>query len=571
MSSRRQFQAIPIRSKPERSIKIRKRETNFNTEADIPVKQTQISTLRAKTTSRAKTSYETSRSNVSVVSNVTSRSSPKQTQQSEISTLNNQDLIGLREDLLKSHNFSEVNPHDLNMLLSHLRVYSTDCVLSRDYDKAEACDNLANEIRTYLKHPDTSRSHNSEDNDRLHNQLMQFADKLDEFDQQTIQRRSELEKRHESDLCQFDHYWQTEAPRKYRKPSQKLLSLSENERRVGLQGDYKLARELKAKADKLRKIEADIAQQRLNADYVSARDKLLDKQMQERASFDKIRAEAREALAAKQEVNIRAAANREKVLAFKERHTAITSSRADKHSVEPSKSSIASMLGREKDYLLLPKLVPPDYNAIRQSENEKNKEASKKGKETEERLKQKDEERIRFFEEYESRMKNKASFIQQNENKKEKKEDNTQNQNNEENTQNENKEEKKESSSSSSSSSDDERKNQNQNPPENQQISHENPQNTNENQPKSEEQNQNSQENKTEEDGLVKPDPLPSGLVTQIKSAVEIDDSRKPTIVLGDKTENQEEKKNHDKDNEYYSDYYNGEEDYYYSDDDHGK
>lgn len=533
MSSRSKIQTIPLRSKPERTIKIRKRETTFNTEADIPVKQTQISTLRAKSTMRAKTSFETSRSTVQPTSRTTNT-------KGDLSSLNNQSMISLREELMKSHDFTETSIPDLHKLLSHLRVFSTECVLNRDYDQAEACDSLTNEIKEYLKHADASNRHNAGDNVKLQSQLAQFTDKLDEFDQQTVLRRSELEKRHESELCEFDHYWQTEAPRKYRKPSQKLLSLSENERRVGLQGDYKLARELKAKADHLRKIEAETAQQRLNTDYVAARDKLIDRQIQERNSFDKVRAEAREALAAKQEVNLRAAANREKVLAYKE-HRALNSHR-DRQTGEPSKASIASMLGRERSDLLLPKLVPPDYNAIRAGESARNREAARRSRETEERLKQKDEEKIKFYENY-----------WKNQNKQENKEENPPQQPNEPEPQSLMSQIKSEIQNVQETiHNENENQNENQN------------QNENDKQKKAEESSgsyYSEEEDEKMNDGLVKPDDGPTGLVTQIKTAAEIDDEKKPTIVLGEDAENQKaEKAQH---NEYYSD---EEEEYYYSD-----
>ena len=61
--------------------------------------------------------------------------------------MKNQTLINLRKQLLETHDFSDISTKRLNQLSTHLRLYSTNCILNRDYDEAELCDDLAIEVK----------------------------------------------------------------------------------------------------------------------------------------------------------------------------------------------------------------------------------------------------------------------------------------------------------------------------------------------------------------------------------------------------------------------------------------
>ena len=392
MNREKRFKSVPIRSKTGLAIRITRRDTNFDQEAKIPVKQTQISTIRSQKSSAKQTKEIENEQSYSF-------KKTKNTPRSETELLKNQTLINLRKQLLETHDFTDISTKRLNQLSTHLRLYSTDCILNRDYDEAEICDDLAIEIKEEICNRENSLldTNYQEDHEAdMHNHLDKYIAELDAFDEQTIQRREELEKKQENEFYDFENKWKTEYPKKYRKPSTKLLLMIENERRVGLQGNYKLAREMKAQTDEQRRIEVENAQERLNNDYLTAREKLLEKQMHEREQFDQTRSDNRQLLIKKQEHELNSTVNRELVLSLKEQQQY---KMKKNFNYSESKANTAQLLKKGKDAeILLPPLTPPDYKSIKQAEAEKAKIQAKKSKETEEKLAARKEHRRKEFE-----------------------------------------------------------------------------------------------------------------------------------------------------------------------------
>ena len=383
MNKEKQFKSVPLRSKPGLAIRITKREATFDQEAKIPVKQTQTSTFRTNSTSRIGKDSES-------VSSQTTQRSRTVRPQSEATILNNPNLINLRKTLLKSHDYTNVSTQRLNQLMAHLRLYSADSILKRDYDEAESADELAFEVKEVIQERENQVPRGLPENGEadVHNHLDKYIAELDQFDEQTVHKREELEKKQEEELQSFENKWKVEYPKKYRKPSAKLLLMIENERKVGFQGNYKMAREMKAKTDEQRRIEAEAAQERLNNDYIAARERFLEKQLKEREQFDQTRAENRQLLVSKQEQEFKNTINRTRVLSIKE-HQQGRMRRSALY--QENKASAAQLLKQQNNELLLPPLTPPDYKTIKKKEAEKNKELNKKHKETEERLFAKDE------------------------------------------------------------------------------------------------------------------------------------------------------------------------------------
>lgn len=375
------FHAAPIRSKPGMGIKINKRESNYNGKLKVSVRSTVSTSIRKVVEDTNKVEGL----NIVYSGNSSPRSSVKNNVNNkpvvnECNVINDIRLVELRDKFYEDDDFSQTDSVTLQSLLTHLRYYSTDKVIKRDYDEAERADILSDKIRRELAlRKSENRGIYSEDYEAvMSRKLDHFVKDLDRFDKSTSARMSELIQKQRTEMDDLERRWVEEYPKKYRKPSTKLLSLIENERKVGLSGNYKLARQLKKQTDEMRRLEAEIAQERLNKDYIAARERLIEKHNNERRKLEEQRKAARQILVTRQGREMTTSLNRGAVLTLKDSMNKV---REPGNTSSPSgKFGTAQVLGESEVEILLPPLAPPDYNAIKVNQQERAKQAEEKGR-----------------------------------------------------------------------------------------------------------------------------------------------------------------------------------------------
>ena len=245
--------------------------------------------------------------------------------------INSKNLISIREELLKENsnvNLSDFDIVTLNQLSEHLREYSACCVLQRQYDEAEQANALYERVKDEIQMNNLNKNENCE-NDRYDDEdipyselrkakLQQFKDELENYDRITIKKRQELEEKLLNDIEIFEENWKENMPRKYRKPSSKLIELYEIERKFGLTGQFQEAKKIKSEADKLQSIEMAQAQKRLVHDYTIAKNQFDKQQAKEREIFEDTREHWRSVVIARQKVEMEAIKNRKTVLTVKQ-------------------------------------------------------------------------------------------------------------------------------------------------------------------------------------------------------------------------------------------------------------
>ncbi|KAH0794417.1 hypothetical protein GPJ56_001710 [Histomonas meleagridis] len=247
-------------------------------------------------------------------------SSPDKNQKS---LLKDEECISMRHNLInsnKSRDFEDYDTDHLYLLMDHLHEYSTYCAMNRKYDKGKSSSLLYERVRQEINRRNegnlAAKGNNLDQDyeDLLQNAEENFQRELEDYDSVTEEKSQELEKKHKKEREEFDHYWQEVAPRKYRKPSPRLIDLMERERRMGITGEFDRAKATKIEVEKLQRIEHSRAQKQLLFDYENAKSKLGKTQSEERESFVNNRQHGREIILSRQSIQLGYLKNRETVL-----------------------------------------------------------------------------------------------------------------------------------------------------------------------------------------------------------------------------------------------------------------
>ena len=284
--------------------------------------------------------------------------------------LNNPRLIAMRTSLTENYDISHYTHEELNQLAEHLREYSAFCALQREYDEAADANKLYEKIRSEIQVTNINELCGINDESVPYSELkrakqQQFMDDLKEYDYHTTQKRDELEARLNEELEEFEFNWKENMPRKYRKPSTKLLELYEIERRFGLTGKFEEAKKVKAEADALQAVEMNQAQKRLVHDYTVAKSKFDQQQEKERKIFEETREHWRAIMISKHNLEMENLLNRKNVLSIKQNESkCVKESSIDPPKVDKFNNGGAAVYRREnvapKDILLPPLIAPND-------------------------------------------------------------------------------------------------------------------------------------------------------------------------------------------------------------------
>lgn len=308
--------------------------------------------------------------------------------------------IALREHFFENGDFENYDDDKLKILLEHLREYSSYSALYREYDDAERADELQERIKEELQVRSTniSQEKNQDNNGegRLNKELQKIQDELEGFDDQTNVKLEQLEIVLQEKIDIFEKKWRDEMPAKYRKPSTKLITIYDVERKLGLNKDFEKAKLVKAEAEQLEAIEMEKAQKQLNHDYSIARKKLDDKLNEERQQLIEVRNHRRAVLESRLKVVKSNLANRDTVVTMKQNESLRPKENIfDPTSRSPVAGGGAAINRRDysfKSFNLLPPLLPPNDEKVREKSEKEIKEQRRKNKKFIMRIKEKERE-----------------------------------------------------------------------------------------------------------------------------------------------------------------------------------
>ncbi|OHS93538.1 hypothetical protein TRFO_11754 [Tritrichomonas foetus] len=264
-------------------------------------------------------------------------------------------------DFLNTDMFGEIETDQLLKLLSHLREYTQRCALNEDYKTAKKSRDLANDVRSELTKRGTFQDSLQDQKDETDARIRNFEDtwksKRDLFNQETENKKAELEKRQAHDRRRFERVWNKEMPHKYRKPSSQLLQMKQIEKSLAIAGKIDEADVIHDRAEILSRKEMILAQEQLSRDYEMAKYKLLRKQAEERQNFVETRDHERNLMECQYIEDRRRLDNRDNVVTNRCRKL------ANKTQISDSVKGLPATLPRDKGTplgTLLPPLIPPN-------------------------------------------------------------------------------------------------------------------------------------------------------------------------------------------------------------------
>ena len=287
--------------------------------------------------------------------------------------LKNVELSNLREQLLIDSDFNNISTMTLNQLKGHLKEYSSYCALTRKYLDAKQSDQLYEKIQIEIQHRGIKKMDNSQKienyNRKKDEEIDKQAKKLNDFDNETILKREQIQQKQKRDFEEFENFWKTEMPEKYRKASQNLLNLMTMEKKCAKIGEYDKAENLRKQVDYLIRIETQKAQLQLNSDYHEAKKTIIDQQKKELEIFEESRKHLKTLILSKHESELNNINKRETVLTHNSKQYII-----DPDIIHPYITGNVSKINNDISFdldieTILPPLNEPNDDSIIQKEN----------------------------------------------------------------------------------------------------------------------------------------------------------------------------------------------------------
>jgi hypothetical protein len=168
-----------------------------------------------------------------------------------------------------------VETNQLNRLLSSLREYAHHEGANGNYDDAQRSWRLGEDVYRELKKRngscDVDEHAFSSDNANFE---AEWQAKFEEFDRDSESRLAALTSQHARQREEFERTWAEDMPRRYRKPSARLLQLKRIEKSHALSADFEHAKQIHAEAECLAAAEQSQQQENLIRDYQAAARKL---------------------------------------------------------------------------------------------------------------------------------------------------------------------------------------------------------------------------------------------------------------------------------------------------------
>lgn len=321
-------------------------------------------------------------------------------QYKNVNLLNDPDCVEMRKHLIENDDFDNYSNDQLKVLLEHLREFSSYSALCRNYDDASQSESLQKKTKQVLQDRavmtaiERSIENEIPDEVPIEEKLQQFQDQLDQFDNETQRKLQDLEKKHEEDLESFEKDWSENRPKKYRKPSTKLIEIYELERKLGLSGEFDRARIIKQEADDLQLQEMEMAQRQIVKDYNNAKAKLEMKHQEEKQIFYDTRSNLRDLIIAQQKVKRDGVDHRIHVLKIKKEEQGKTREVVfDPTASTPCSGGGAAIYHRESHRSkghLLPPLIAPNDERIKEMRDREINEKKEKNRQFKARMREKE-------------------------------------------------------------------------------------------------------------------------------------------------------------------------------------
>lgn len=304
------------------------------------------------------------------------------------STLDDQECINIRNNVMQTGDLSQVSDQDLTKLHSHLREYVADCSMNEQYDEAQKAYNLAElskqEIQTRSKSALPSECSVQSTSQQREEIEKDYQQKIQDLNQRLDQKIQTLQEKHKQETEQFENVWIEEMPRKYRKPSQKLLELKEMERNLALANNFDGAKRIHSEVQALADIETQNAQRALVKDYRTYKKQMEKRMERDLDNIENIRQRQTTFLETQKEKRLDELANRDKVLQQKKSESEHEKSSSQSLQIAPTYAG-----SRKRDSIhknLLGELKPPNDKSILEQERKENNERKRRQAEFQKKL-----------------------------------------------------------------------------------------------------------------------------------------------------------------------------------------
>lgn len=228
-----------------------------------------------------------------------------------------QDFIEFKNkyaDCPEEINIDDYDDDKLLKLMLNIRTYCKDCANRGLYHEAKTARSLSTAITAKKSARDSEIQQRPVISLMSDDALSEMDERLAQFDEQTDEKRAQLNKLHSQQMEQLETVWRDEKPHQYRKPSHQLLALKEQERKYSMVRDYEAAQRLHDEYEARLEEETKQAQEQLVADYRKSTKKKREQQESELKMFEEKRAAQRELLVVKRDSIVRAMKNRESVI-----------------------------------------------------------------------------------------------------------------------------------------------------------------------------------------------------------------------------------------------------------------
>lgn len=317
----------------------------------------------------------------------------KPSQPKKQSLLNDPKCIALRQHFLENDDYEEYETEELSLLMEYLREYTAFCACKREYEEARNTDELYDALKDEIdmRHENQNIENDEEAStpktaeELYQGKQSEFYRELEDYDAITLEKRRALNEKQKQDLENFEKEWSDETfLSKYRKPTQKLLSLYKHERMLGIVGDFEAARLAKLETEKQEKAETQQMQKTLIRDYNAAKAQFTRDQEKERDIFEDTRNHWRSVILARQKVEMEAVTKRENVLTQKQ--NAPKSHKESGAAIQargPQATGNAVSYHRENfmgSIKLLPLPLAPNDDRVKEMQETEAKEQNKKNK-----------------------------------------------------------------------------------------------------------------------------------------------------------------------------------------------
>ena len=311
----------------------------------------------------------------------------------------------LREQLYDGGDLESLKYDELKQLSEHLREYSVSKTFSREYEEAKRANELYNIVREEILFRDNEIVMKPKDDSykqMIVEKKEKFKRQLEEFDNDTDERRKAIISKQENENESFEKKWTEEMPQTYRKQSAKLMNLLQIEQTLGLCNEYDKAKQVMEEAQRLELKETDEAQRLMESDYASAKAKLDKDHQEELVIFDNARKDSREVLIAQQKSEMDKVEKRIHVILirqnenYKPRETSLDiQNREAAHSNLTTIKRGSQRIEFKKDATLLPPLIPPNDPRVKERRQQERRAQQEKKKKFLEHMDQKQKDKDR--------------------------------------------------------------------------------------------------------------------------------------------------------------------------------